>query len=74
MSYAYSCKEEEEYYTKWRKDLENNAYNNGKNDGEMNALMSVAKNLASMGMDTDKIILATGLSGAEVQAALQVNP
>ena len=78
MSYAYSCKEEEEYYTKWRKDLESNAYNNGKNDGEKNgeknASVRIAKNLASMGMDTDKIILATGLSGAEVQAALQVNP
>lgn len=34
MSYVYSSKEEEEYYTKWRKDLEETAYNNGKKDTE----------------------------------------
>ena len=67
MSYQYVDEAEREYYTKWQKNLINTtAYNNGKNDGEKNgekkgernASIRIAKNLASMGMDTDKIVLA----------------
>ncbi|MBQ7607234.1 MAG: winged helix-turn-helix domain-containing protein [Desulfovibrionaceae bacterium] len=77
MSYQYADEEERAYHTQWKRDLEaqwkkdfeTNAYNNGEKD----ARMSIAKTLASMGMDTDKIAKATGLSGTDVRTALQVN-
>ena len=69
MSYVYASKEEEDYYTKWRRDLEGKAYT----AGEKNAFMQVAKNLAGMGMNTENIAIATGLSSAEINAALQSN-
>ena len=67
MGYAYSCKEEEEYYTKWRKDLVADA----EKTGDKNARMSMAKTLASMGIDQNTISTATGFSSADVQAELQ---
>ena len=71
MSYAYSCKEEEEYYTKWRKDLETNAYNEGAKEAAKEAAKIIARNLASMGMNTEQIAIATRLSAEDVLAALQ---
>ena len=65
MSYVYSCKEEEEYYTKWRKDLETNACKE--------VVKKIARNLASMGMDTKQIAIAAGLSAEDVLAALQTD-
>ncbi|MBQ7608968.1 MAG: hypothetical protein IJU76_13530, partial [Desulfovibrionaceae bacterium] len=74
MSYQYVDEAEREYYTKWKKDLINNAYNYGKNDGKNDASIQIARNLASMGMDIDTIVLATGLSRNDVQTVLQANP
>ena len=66
MPYQYADEAEREYYTKWKRDLIDKA--------DRNARLSIAKTLASMGMDTDKIVLATGLSSNDVRAALQANP
>ena len=70
MSYQYADEAEKEYYTKWKKDLKANLYN----EAEKNASIRIAKNLAAMGMDTDKIVIVTGLSKTDVIAALQTNP
>ena len=75
MSYQYVDEAEREYYTKWKKDLiDTTAYNDGKNDGEKNARLSIARTLASNGFDTEKIASFTGLSSSEVKTALQANP
>ena len=42
MGYAYADKEEEEYYTKWRRDLEKKAYDDGKNEGMNKAINMMA--------------------------------
>ncbi len=73
MSYVYSCKEEEDYYTKWRKDLESEARREGEIRGEKNARISLARNLSARGYDVEEIALCTELSRSEVIDALQEN-
>ena len=58
IGYVYTSKEEEEYYTKWLKGLEKNAYR----AGEKEALIRIARNLANMGIDIDNIASLTDLS------------
>ncbi len=65
MSYQYADEEERTYYTQWKRDLIS--------QGDHDARMSIAKTLASNGFDAEKIASFTGLSSADVQAALQVN-
>ena len=73
MSYQYVDEAERMYYTKWKRDLIDNAKKDGEKNGEKNASYRIARNLASMGMDIDKIVIATGLSNNDVKAALQTN-
>ena len=57
MCYVYTSKDEEEYYTKWRKDLEKNAYKADMRE----ALIRIARNLAEMGINIDDIATITNL-------------
>ena len=78
MPYQYVDEAEREYYTKWKKDLIDTAYNDGEKNGidkgDKNARLSIARTLASNGFDTEKIASFTGLSSSEVKTALQANP
>ena len=65
MSYVYDSKEEEEYYTKWRKDLENNAVKK--------KCIEIAKSLAADGVGIEKIMQYTELSRSDVTDILQNN-
>ena len=66
MSYQYADEAEREYYTKWKRDLIEEA--------DKNARLSIARTLASMGTDADKIVFITGLSNADVCEVLKANP
>ena len=69
MSYVYDSKEEEEYYTKWRKDLVNNAENNG----AKKKCIKFVKSLAADGVGIEKIMQYTELSRSDVTDILQNN-
>ena len=69
MSYVYDSKEEEEYYTKWRKDLENNAADNARKTERI----KFVKSLAADGVGIEKIMQYTELSRSDVTDILQNN-
>ena len=73
MPYQYADEAEKTYYTKWKRDLIANAEKDGIDKGDRNASIRIARNLASMGMDEDKIAFSTGLSSNDVHAALKAN-
>ncbi|MBQ7607414.1 MAG: hypothetical protein IJU76_05540 [Desulfovibrionaceae bacterium] len=66
MAYAYADKEEEEYYTQWIKDIQTKAFNDGANS----AKKECTKKLASMGVDTNLLMEAFGLTPKEMQDIL----
>ena len=69
MTYVYDSKEEEEYYTKWRKDLVKDAENNG----AKKKCIKFVKSLAADGVGIEKIMQYTKLSRSDVTDILQGN-
>ncbi|MBQ7586228.1 MAG: Rpn family recombination-promoting nuclease/putative transposase [Desulfovibrionaceae bacterium] len=69
MGYAYADKEEEEYYTKWRRDLEKKAYDDGNNEGKKEDINM----LAAKGMKIDQIAYFFDMPLNEISKILNTN-
>ena len=69
MGYAYANKEEEEYYTKWKKDLEEQKFNEGRNEGRNEAI----KMMSDSGIKIDQISDIMKIPVKEVSDILTAN-
>ena len=69
MGYAYADKEEEEYYTKWKKDLEKKGYDEGMNEG-MNKAINM---MAAKGMKIYQIAYFFDMPVSEISKILSAN-
>ena len=69
MGYPYANKEEEEYYTKWKKDLEEQKFNEGRNEGRNEAI----KMMSDSGIKIDQISDIMKIPVKEVSDILTAN-
>ena len=69
IGYPYANKEEEEYYTKWKKDLKDEGMNEGMNKGRNEAI----NKMAAYGLKIDQIADIMKIPVKEVSDILTAN-